>query len=130
MRDLIVPAIVGFVIGLPALVFSVVQWVKTWGRENRQIAATTMEAALNKWLEFERARLEEAEKEKTELTEENSTLRAENFDLWSMFADLRKENAELRERNTKLLEAQEVLNASLRDEERRMTDDRRGEQSD
>lgn len=124
MQDAIFPAAAGFMIGLPALVFTIVQWSKTWTRENRQIAATRMEAALreghavlNARLEFEKERRLESEGEKKELEEENTNLRAENF-------DLRFESGELRRENQRLRESQSILNDTLRVEERRITDDR------
>lgn len=107
MENLIVPAVVSFIIGLPALIFAIVQWSKTWGRENKQIAATSMKDALSTWLEFERARLAIAEKEKAkiegenqEIEDENANLRAENFELRLQNSNLRQENSRLREGRT------------------------------
>jgi len=111
MKEIILPALVGFAVGLPTLIFAIIQWTKTWNRENRQIATNGMEAALREGqavllqrLEFERIQRQEAEDNAKALIEENKSLRQENL---------------------ALRQSQALINTTTRAEERRITDDRR-----
>lgn len=110
MKDSLVPVVFPLVLSFLTLLFSLFQWSKTWSRESRHIAEVKTEKVMNLWLEFERAKLRDAEEDKADADAE--------------VARLRMENVRLRDENMELREAQQILfDKHPYHRERRIADD-------